>query len=75
MKCTFCGSELERGTGKMFVYTDGRVAYYCSHKCEKNELKLKKRARDTRWTDAYRREKQMALSEKAGKKSEKETKQ
>jgi len=59
----------------MFVYTDGRVAYYCSRRCEKNELKLNRRARSTPWTDAYRREKHMALSEKAGKKSEKETKQ
>ncbi len=59
----------------MFVHTDGRIAYYCSRRCEKNELKLSRRARSTRWTEAYRKEKQVMLSEKSGKKSEKQTKQ
>ena len=50
MKCTFCGDELRTGTGKMFVKTDGRVFYFCSRKCEKNMLKLKRTPRNIRWT-------------------------
>ncbi|OYT41921.1 MAG: 50S ribosomal protein L24e [Candidatus Aenigmarchaeota archaeon ex4484_224] len=34
MKCSFCGREIPRGTGKMVVMNDGRVYYFCSRKCE-----------------------------------------
>jgi large subunit ribosomal protein L24e len=36
MKCSFCGKEIEKGTGVMFVKNDGRVFYFDSSKCEKN---------------------------------------
>ena len=36
MKCSNCGNEIPRGTGTMFVYKTGDLAYYCSHKCYKN---------------------------------------
>lgn len=36
MKCSFCKQEIEKGTGKMFVKSDGRIFYYCSSKCQKN---------------------------------------
>src|SRR3989344_3408496 len=39
-KCTFCGNELTKGTGKMFVHTSGKIDFFCSSKCEKNMLKV-----------------------------------
>ena len=49
MKCTFCNSEIEMGTGKMLVKNDGKVFYFCSSKCEKNMIKLGREARKTNW--------------------------
>ncbi|MDP3734240.1 MAG: 50S ribosomal protein L24e [Nanoarchaeota archaeon] len=54
--CTFCGHLLEKGTGKMFVYISGQIDYFCSMKCEKNLLKLKRKPLFTRWTEKYRQE-------------------
>lgn len=53
MKCNFCGDEITKGTGKMFVKTDGKVLHFCSSKCEKNFLKLKRKPRTTAWTKEY----------------------
>lgn len=50
MKCSFCGETIEPGTGKIFVRKTGKVLYFCSNKCEKNMLKLKRRPVDVRWT-------------------------
>lgn len=58
MDCSFCGRTLERGTGMIYVQTDGKVLYFCSRTCEKNMIKLKRKPRETRWTAAYRHEKQ-----------------
>jgi len=53
VKCSFCKNEIERGTGKMFVKNDGKIFYFCSSKCEKNMLKLKREPRLTRWTKEF----------------------
>ena len=55
-KCTFCGHQLEKGTGMMFVYMSGKIDYYCSKKCEKNAQKLKRDPLQVRWTEYYRKE-------------------
>jgi large subunit ribosomal protein L24e len=55
-KCTFCGHEIDPGTGKMIVDPSGAVSFYCSSKCEKN-VGLKRSARKVRWTREYQREK------------------
>lgn len=52
-RCSFCGETLVRGTGKMFVHTDGRIAYYCSSKCERNMLKLRRNPSHIKWTKKY----------------------
>jgi len=54
--CTFCGSEINPGTGKMVVEPSGAVDFYCSSKCEKN-VGLKRTARKVKWTKDYRKEK------------------
>lgn len=47
--CDYCGSDIEPGTGTMFVRIDGQVIHYCSSKCEKN-ADLGRAARDLEWT-------------------------
>jgi len=64
MNCTFCGAEIEKGTGKLKIMKDNKVANLCSMKCEKNMFKLKRTARKIPWTQAYRDAKSMRLSEK-----------
>ncbi len=38
----------------MFVKKDGKILYFDSMKCEKNMLKLNRKARKTRWTKEYK---------------------
>jgi len=52
-KCSFCGYVIEQGTGKLFVTTSGRALNFCSMKCEKNQLKLKRIPRNFKWTKFY----------------------
>src|SRR3970040_2129873 len=65
--CSFCGNEIEPGTGKMFVRRDGTVFFFGSSKCEKNLLKLGRVPRTVRWTraaiQAKARAKGMAVEE------------
>ena len=49
MKCSFCESVLEPGTGVMLIRNDGKVYYFCSKKCEINMTKLRREPKDTRW--------------------------
>jgi large subunit ribosomal protein L24e len=67
MECSFCGKEIENGTETLFVTKKGKVFHFCSSKCEKNLLKLGRKARRVRWTDAYREEKVMRLKTVAAK--------
>ncbi|MCD6575790.1 MAG: 50S ribosomal protein L24e [Nanoarchaeota archaeon] len=48
-KCTFCGKEIPQNKGIMYVKNDGKVRWFCSSKCEKNALKLKRNPRKVRW--------------------------
>lgn len=54
-KCSFCGKNIEFGTGKIFVKTDGRILHFDKMKCEKNMLKLNRKPRDFKWTESYDR--------------------
>jgi large subunit ribosomal protein L24e len=49
--CSFCGSQLEPGTGKMYVRKDGSVLFFCSSKCQNNQ-KLGRVPRRIEWTAA-----------------------
>ena len=55
VKCTFCGEVMPKGTGKMYVQVDGKILYFCSSKCEKNQLKLKRKPIATRWSKNYKK--------------------
>jgi large subunit ribosomal protein L24e len=62
-ECTFCKTEIEPGTGKMFVKRDGSLYYFCSSKCEKNMLKLGRVARKTEWTRPVKPKKRVKRKE------------
>lgn len=75
MKCSFCGCEIERGTGKTKFMKDERVVQLCGTKCEKNMFKLGRVARETAWTADYKAAKDMRMAtEKHQKQEAKEAK-
>ena len=53
-KCNFCGTEQEDFMGTYLLKNDGSTAYYCSGKCQKSALKLKRDRKRVSWTEAYR---------------------
>ena len=57
VQCSFCGQTIEKGTGKMYVKRDAKILYFCSSKCEKNMLKLKRKPHKIRWTKAHQKKK------------------
>ena len=59
--CTFCGKEIEPGTGRMYVKKDGVTYQFCASKCFKNMIELKRIPRRTEWTSWHAREKQVRL--------------
>ncbi|TXT56766.1 MAG: 50S ribosomal protein L24e [Candidatus Thorarchaeota archaeon] len=55
-KCTFCGKDIEPGTGIAYVLTkDGSVHWFCSNKCKKARIDRKMRPRDTKWTKGFQK--------------------
>ncbi len=76
--CSFCGKEIEPGTGRMYVKKDGTVLFFCSSKCFKNSMELKRVPRRVGWTKDYAREKSIRTGskkeEEKGKKTKKVTK-
>lgn len=37
----------------MYVKSDGKVHYFCSNKCEKNQVKLGRNPKFFKWTQRY----------------------
>ena len=50
VRCTFCSKQIPQGTGKLYVKKDGKRFDFCSNKCEKNMLKLKRKSQNYKWT-------------------------
>ena len=67
-KCSLCYREIEPGTGKMYVKKDGTVLNFCTNKCYKNMIELKRVPRTTAWTEKFAIEKAARL--KAAEKKE-----
>jgi large subunit ribosomal protein L24e len=51
--CSFCDRPVAKGSGTMFVKNDGNVFWFCSAKCKKNMLELKRDPRKLKWTKKY----------------------
>ncbi len=48
MKCSVCRTTIPKGSGKMFVKSDGKIFYFCSSKCQKN-WKMGRSEKRMRW--------------------------
>jgi len=48
-KCDYCGRPIEPGTGIMYVTARGDVMWFCSSKCYKNYLKLRRNPNKLKW--------------------------
>ncbi len=48
-RCSFCDKPVVRGTGVMYVRKSGKILWFCSMKCEKNMLKLKRKSTRVKW--------------------------
>ncbi|MFA5930947.1 MAG: 50S ribosomal protein L24e [archaeon] len=64
VKCSFCGSDLPVGGGKMYVKREGTVFYFCSNKCEKNQIQMGRKPIKTKWTESYIKLKKTLMSAK-----------
>ncbi|MCS7368221.1 MAG: 50S ribosomal protein L24e [archaeon GBS-70-058] len=48
-RCSFCGKNVPRGEGILYVRTDGSVLFFCSSKCRKNMLYLSRSPAKVKW--------------------------
>jgi len=48
MKCSFCGKNIPRGVGKIFVKNDGTILYFDKSKCE-SYFFMGKKAKKLKW--------------------------
>ena len=49
VKCSFCNKDITPGTGTMLIKNDGKIFWFCSKKCDKNMLKLGRKAKTQKW--------------------------
>jgi large subunit ribosomal protein L24e len=61
MDCNFCGDRIPRGTEFIYVTNKGKALYFCASKCKKNLVNLNRKPRETKWTQAYKQEKEARL--------------
>ena len=54
--CSFCGNDIEPGTGKLYIKKDGTKLNFCSNKCQKNMVGLKRVNRNVRWTTHFEKQ-------------------
>ena len=74
-ECSFCGERIKPGTGLLFVKRDGTAFFFCSRKCEKNLLVLKRKPIATKWTKTHRLAREAAKQGKKAKKKPAERKE
>ncbi len=54
-RCTFCGKDIEPGTGTLYIKDDAKMFNFCTMKCKKNHLGLKRNPVHTRWTLRFKK--------------------
>ncbi|MCD6549347.1 TRASH domain-containing protein [Candidatus Micrarchaeota archaeon] len=64
MICSFCGKEIPPGKGLMYVRRDGKIYYFCSSKCKRNMLNLKRSGKKTKWTEYVQKKRKEAKAKK-----------
>ena len=81
VKCVFCGKDQHAHKGLHYISNDGTTKYFCSSRCKRNSLNLKRDNRKIRWTEAFHetrekaklRAKVVAEKEEERKKAEEES--
>ncbi|MEW6749062.1 MAG: 50S ribosomal protein L24e [Candidatus Micrarchaeota archaeon] len=53
--CSFCEEPIQKGTGLVYAKKDGTILNFCSSKCKKNSLTLRREGRRQKWTEAARK--------------------
>ncbi len=53
-KCHFCGKEIKKGTGLLYVKKNGTTFYFCCSKCFRNCIKLGREGRKVKWTERFK---------------------
>lgn len=71
VNCSFCSFEVQKGSGLMYAKKDGTTYNFCSSKCRKNQLDLRREGRRMKWTKSSRLFKAMEAKKAAGTKEEK----
>jgi large subunit ribosomal protein L24e len=51
--CSFCGGDIEPGTGLQYIKKDGDSFNFCSKKCKTNQLELGRASRYMKWTKNF----------------------
>ena len=75
VKCVFCGKDSSSFKGVHLLRNDGTTSYYCTSKCKRNALNLKRDKRKVRWAEAFHERRAKAKEKSAEKvKIEKEEK-
>ena len=57
-KCSYCGENYEIHKGMTLVAIDGKVNYFCSAKCRKNQ---KMKRRKIRWISKTKKDKKFEI--------------
>lgn len=70
VKCSFCGTQLLEGKGKIYAKKDGTTYHFCSNKCEKNLVGLKRKPSKTKWTNAHNKLKKTLITAKEHEKND-----
>ncbi len=53
-KCSFCGGNMPEIGGRMFAKNDGRIFYFCRHKCWMN-WGMGREGKNVKWTETARK--------------------
>lgn len=54
-KCSFCGVAIHKGKGIIYVKSDGSILFFCSSKCRRNMLLLKRKPNKLKWVARQKR--------------------
>ncbi len=65
VKCIFCGKEGSSHKGVHLINNDGSISYFCSGKCRKNVLHLKRDKKKIKWTEAFHVTREKARAKEA----------
>ena len=54
-ECSFCGKDIDRGTGMMYVKLDGSILRFCSKKCRISQVNHKRNPRKIKMDNKIRK--------------------